>query len=305
MGAARGKAATFSCPYHRWTFGNDGQLLSAPDFERFYIDDKASCNLAEASVDVCAGLIFVNLDRRPRQCLREFLGPMGEMIETLPVSRASAWDEYVYEIDANWKVTFDNFQENYHLRFIHKRTNGAPPLETTENPYNYPMGFELFGPHRMNTSPGGSVLDDPPKPLLLQLLGRMAAQFAEEGLTGGAHDPDYFIFFPNLYVFGNPSMHFTHAVLPLSAERSRGVFRFYWNGEPSGARAHLARELALAFAREIHTEDGDVLMKGQKGIGSGALDHFHFQSQEVMCRHLYHSVDRMVRDYLSEKGGAR
>ena len=26
----------FSCPYHAWTFSNKGELLSAPDFEKFY-----------------------------------------------------------------------------------------------------------------------------------------------------------------------------------------------------------------------------------------------------------------------------
>ncbi|MBU6206951.1 MAG: Rieske (2Fe-2S) protein, partial [Alphaproteobacteria bacterium] len=30
---AQGKRATFSCPYHMWTYGADGALVSAPDFE--------------------------------------------------------------------------------------------------------------------------------------------------------------------------------------------------------------------------------------------------------------------------------
>ena len=32
---ASGKKTTFSCRYHMWTFGTDGALISAPDFERF------------------------------------------------------------------------------------------------------------------------------------------------------------------------------------------------------------------------------------------------------------------------------
>ena len=38
------KRATFSCRYHMWTFGTDGALLSAPDFERFSTT-KESCAL--------------------------------------------------------------------------------------------------------------------------------------------------------------------------------------------------------------------------------------------------------------------
>ena len=33
-----GKQAKFSCRYHMWTFGTDGALLSAPDFERFGLE---------------------------------------------------------------------------------------------------------------------------------------------------------------------------------------------------------------------------------------------------------------------------
>lgn len=296
-----GKASTFSCPYHMWTFGNDGRLLSAPDFERFYIAGKASCDLTTVSVDVCAGLIFVNLDRNPKQGLKEFLGPMGEMISTLPIGRATTYDEYVYDIDANWKVTFDNFQENYHLRFVHRRTNGAPALDSKPNPFHYPVAYDVFGPHRMDTSPGGGIPEPETKPLASLLLGKLGEQVMLDGLTGGPHDQDYFIFYPNLYVFGNPTMHFTHMVMPLAAGKSRGVFRFYWIGDDRTAQERISRELALAFAREIHVEDCETIASAQRGIESGALQHVNFQEQEVLCRHLLASVQKQVADHLAER----
>lgn len=299
-----GRSPTFSCPYHMWTFGSDGRLLSAPDFERFYIDDKAQCDLRRVSVDTCAGLIFINLDPAPREALKQFLGEMGEMAETLPVAQATTFDEYVYEIDANWKVTFDNFQENYHLRFVHRRTNGAPPLGSTPNPYNYPSDYRTCGPHRMNTSPGGAPPDDKPKPLAFFLLGKLAEQVKADGLAGGPHERDYFIFFPNLYLFGNPRMHFTHLVMPLSAGRSRGVFRFYWNGEDRTATEQLVREFSMAFAREIHTEDVEPLIAAQRGLNSGALAQVHFQEHEVLCRHLFSATNAAVRRYLAEAAEA-
>jgi phenylpropionate dioxygenase-like ring-hydroxylating dioxygenase large terminal subunit len=296
-----GKQPTFRCPYHMWTFGTDGRFLSAPDFERFYISDKSQCDLAKVSVDVCAGLIFVNLDRNPKQGLKEFLGPMGEMISGLPIASATTYDEYVYDIDANWKVTFDNFQENYHLRFVHRRTNGSPPLDSKPNPFHYPVAYETFGPHRMDTSPGGGIPDPDSKPLAGFLLGKLGEQVMADGLIGGPHDQDYFIFFPKLYVFGNPTMHFTHLVNPVSAGKSRGVFRFYWIGDDRTARERVSRELALSFAREIHVEDCETIASAQRGIGSGAIANFHFQEQEVLCRHLLASVQARVRDYLEEQ----
>jgi phenylpropionate dioxygenase-like ring-hydroxylating dioxygenase large terminal subunit len=143
-----GKASSFSCPYHRWTFNYDGQLRSAPDFDRFFVN-KADCGLPEVAVDVCAKLIFINLDRKPAQSLREFLGPLAEQFETLPMSRATHFSEYTYEINANWKLTYDNFQENYHLRFIHPRSGEA--AAGPENPFGYPLKYAFSGPHRIQT----------------------------------------------------------------------------------------------------------------------------------------------------------
>lgn len=297
---SEGRRSTFSCPYHRWTFGNDGRFLSGPDFARFHIEDSSICNLPPVALDTCAGLLFVNLEAQPRQTLHEFLGPMGDMISQLALARATTFDEYTYRIKANWKLVVDNFQENYHLRFVHRRTNGAPSLERSANPFNYPARFATFGPHRMNTSPGGTVPDEPPKPLLRFFLGRLQQQTIADGLAGGPHERDYFIFFPNLFVFGNPAMHFTHEVRPISAQESLGIFRFYWIGEDTSANERLARELALAFGREIHAEDSETIELGQLGLASGAIQHIHFQEQEIMCRHLYESVKREIDVWLAE-----
>lgn len=80
-----GKTSKFSCPYHMWTFGMDGKLLSAPDFERFHVS-KEDVGLKQVATDVVAGMIFINFDPAPRESLREFLGPVAEGLEILPVA---------------------------------------------------------------------------------------------------------------------------------------------------------------------------------------------------------------------------
>ena len=123
-----------------WTFGSDGALISAPEFERFYIT-KDAAGLKQVAVGVCGGLIFISF--APQQSLAEFLGDMAPMLEQLPVARATNFHEYEYEIDANWKLTYDNFQENYHLRFIHPNTVG--PGVGPDDPFGYPSSFALKG----------------------------------------------------------------------------------------------------------------------------------------------------------------
>ncbi|GIX29706.1 MAG: hypothetical protein KatS3mg124_0178 [Porticoccaceae bacterium] len=140
-----GRRSRFTCPYHGWTFGNDGSLLAAPDFDNFFVD-RAACRLPEVACDVAGGFIFVNLDPEPAQSLAEYLGPLAEALERLPHARATTFAEYTYEVAANWKLTYDNFQENYHLRFIHPRSGEA--AAGPDNPFGYPERYEFFGPHR-------------------------------------------------------------------------------------------------------------------------------------------------------------
>jgi phenylpropionate dioxygenase-like ring-hydroxylating dioxygenase large terminal subunit len=287
-----GIKSLFSCPYHMWTFGGDGALVSAPDFERFYVE-KSKCNLKSVAVDVCAGLIFVNLDPTPEQSLREFLGPLAEKLETLPVAKATTFSEYVYDIDANWKLTYDNFQENYHLRFIHPRSGEL--TFSSENPYGYPLRYGFHGQHRTQTiwsNPKGV-----PTATQAIVFGRAFGFIAADGFAQAPNNREYFGIFPNFFMLGSPTTHFSHVVYPISATRSRGVIRIYWIGEDDSAIKRFVREYTMATARDVHSEDRAVIEAGQRGLSSGALSHIHFMSQEVLCRHLFHSVNTMVEAY--------
>lgn len=293
--AAIGKSSSFRCPYHQWNFGTDGQLRAAPDFDRFYLDKK-DCGLKEISVGVCAQLIFVNLAREPQQTLVEYLGEMAGYLGTMPVARATTFHEYVYEIEGNWKVTYDNFQENYHLKFIHTQT-GAAGL-SQENPFGYPVAFEFHGPHRIQklwSNPQPNV-----KPVQGFSLGKGVTAAMQRGLLGSPSADTYCAVFPSLFVLGQPLQNFSHVVYPLSATRSRGVIRIYWVGSDADASERYAREYTLCSVRDIHCEDFGVIERGQRGLNSGALSHIHFQTMEGLCRHLYHVVDAAVQAYAEQ-----
>lgn len=288
---ACGKKNTFSCPYHMWTFGSDGALISAPDFERFYTS-KESVSLKQVALEVCGGLMFVNFD--PQQTLREFLGDMAPMLEQVPLARATHFHQYEYEIDANWKLTYDNFQENYHLRFVHPRTAGSGGLGP-ENPFGYPSHFTLNGKHRTQTiwtNPDANVGG-----VLKEMFMRGIPRLMADGLMELPLGREYLALFPNLFLLCNPAQHFLHTVLPLGPEKSRGVIRLYWVGGDETASTRFFREASLATARDVHSEDVDIIRAGQRGISSGALEHIHFQEKEILCRHLIKVVEEEVETY--------
>jgi phenylpropionate dioxygenase-like ring-hydroxylating dioxygenase large terminal subunit len=295
---AAGTRSSFSCPYHKWTFGNDGALRAAPDFERFDVE-KEHCNLRDVAVETCGGLVFVNLDRSPPQGLREFLGPLADRLETFPANRATAFAEYTYEIEANWKLTYDNFQENYHLRFIHPRSGEA--ATGPDNPFGYPVRYGFHGPHRTQT-----IWSNPaavPKPIQKIAFGKAVGFALAEATTpaGSAPSKDYLAIFPNFFILGSPISPFSHCVMPIGATRSRGVIRLYWNGEDDSASKRFAREYAMCTAFDIHAEDRAVIEGGQRGLSSGALEHIHFQTHEVLCRHLFENVNERVEAYRAQQ----
>lgn len=292
---AAGKTASFRCPYHQWNFGTDGQLRAAPDFHRFNVS-KSDCALKHVQVDVCAQLIFVNLDAAPAQTLEQYLGEIAGYLESMPVAKATTFHEYVYEIEGNWKITYDNFQENYHLRFIHHNTGAAGLSE--DNQYGYPVSFEFHGPHRVQklwSNPDPAV-----KPIQGYSLGKGVTAAMKRELLASPTMDTYCAVFPSLFILGQPSQHFSHVVYPLSATRSRGVIRIYWVGGDHDASERFAREYAFCSVRDIHSEDTNVIERGQRGLNSGALSHIHFQTMEGLCRHLYQVVDRNVQQYVSE-----
>jgi phenylpropionate dioxygenase-like ring-hydroxylating dioxygenase large terminal subunit len=291
---AAGKRATFSCPYHMWTFGGDGALVSAPDFESFGLDKK-DCGLKQVALDICAGMIFVCLAKEPPP-LRDWLGELADQMETLPVARATHFSEYHYEIAANWKLTYDNFQENYHLRFIHPRSGGS--AVAAENPFGYPKEYAFHDPHRTQT-----VWTNPdPKPCPVQALafGRLAPRAMAEGLLDTPHNRKYFALFPSFFMLGTPLQNFVHVVYPISATQSRGIIRLYWVGEDANASERFGRETVMVTARDVHSEDVAVIEAGQRGLSSGALEHIHFQTQESLCRHLFNMVEAAVKAYQAE-----
>jgi phenylpropionate dioxygenase-like ring-hydroxylating dioxygenase large terminal subunit len=294
-----GTARKFSCRYHMWTFANDGTLLSAPDFEQFNVE-KAACAIPRVHCEVVAGLIFVNLAKGPVEDLRTWLGHMAAKLEEMPVAGATHLTEYTYEINANWKLTYDNFQENYHLRFIHSRTGGAGVGDA--NPFGYPNAFGFCGPHRTQ-----SIWMNPdPSFTPLQQLGveRSARALADRGI-----DPvgslRYLALFPATFLFASSQQPFSHTVYPLGPTRSRGVIRLYWNGADANPSERFAREFSGMLLRDIHSEDRAVIEAGQRGLASGALDHIHFQTQESLCRHLFNEVEARVLALRAEREGDR
>jgi benzoate/toluate 1,2-dioxygenase alpha subunit len=123
----RGNKATYTCPFHGWTFNNSGKLLKVKDPEEAGYPD---CFNKEGSHDLkkvarfesYKGFLFgsLNDDVVP---LDEFLGEAGKIIDMivnqsvdgLEVLRGSS----TYTFEGNWKLQAENGADGYHVSAVH------------------------------------------------------------------------------------------------------------------------------------------------------------------------------------------
>ncbi|WP_236794675.1 aromatic ring-hydroxylating dioxygenase subunit alpha [Amycolatopsis sp. GM8] len=304
--ATEGTARSFSCPYHKWTYANTGELRGVPDNGNFFDLDKTKFPLMEVALDVCAGFVFVNLDRHPKQTLREYLGTWADSLEGLNIDVSDVFSEYVYDVDANWKVAYDNFQEIYHGRFVHPRSIGRSTM-APENPFGYPTKYTF---REENLHRSKTLWNNPhftPDGPIEALASELTRAGMAKGPVSGAKRPstEHYYIFPNITVLSSPLYTFTQTIWPLGPARCRSVIRMYWTGADKNASTRFAREYRMAALLDIHSEDRDIIEAAQKGLSSRALDTVLFQVHEVTCRHFAAAVDRYVTDYRAEVAAKR
>lgn len=115
----RGSVRAISCPYHGWTYGLDGSLQSVPDRERFV--QGVSCathSLKPVKVATWSGLVWINMDLAAPP-LEVFLGDVIKELAPYHFEDMVLVSDQTVTLDANWKTCVDNFNEQYHVDFIH------------------------------------------------------------------------------------------------------------------------------------------------------------------------------------------
>ncbi|MFN3232505.1 MAG: aromatic ring-hydroxylating oxygenase subunit alpha [Alphaproteobacteria bacterium] len=114
-----GSVTAFTCPYHGWTYALDGTLKHVPDEERF--SQGVPCDelsLTPVKVEIWAGIVWINMDPNAAP-LRSFLGTVMDTLEPFHIENMVLVQDQTVMLDANWKTVIDNFNEQYHVDFIH------------------------------------------------------------------------------------------------------------------------------------------------------------------------------------------
>ena len=131
VAAARGSAGdpdgslagSIRCPYHSWTYGLDGRLISAPHLGTLTEEDRDAFSLYPIGLETWGGFFFVNLTPGEAASrgygLTAQLGPVVERVKRYPLSDLRTVRRISYEVKANWKVLAENYNECYHCGSVH------------------------------------------------------------------------------------------------------------------------------------------------------------------------------------------
>ena len=250
----RGHAGAIQCPYHAWTYALNGRLIGAPQMESAPGFDKADYSLAAVNLALWEGFIFVNLAGRPT-ALKEVFAPLeGKFTHwNLPQLRSAKRVEY--DVNANWKLIFENYSECYHCPGVHPMLSKVSPYDSAEN--DLCEGPFLGG--FMAITEGAS----------LTISGNACARPVGDIGSEDHARVFYYSIFPNMLLSMHPDYVMVHQVWPLAPERTRIVCDWFFHPDAFD-RGDFHPEDAVEFWDVTNKQDWHVCELSQQGIASRA-----------------------------------
>ena len=200
-----GNAATFTCAYHGWTYGNDGQLVGVPSLKEAYygeLDQERWGLLPVAQLDSYKGLLFATFDPEAPPLL-EYLGEMTWYLDAF-FDRREGGIEVVggvqkWVMPCNWKLPAENFGgDGYHTSWSHLsaiRAGFGGDFRVQSNASG--MMLSPGNGHCIITV-GPDVVADPPAPEILAYEAQIRPEMAQRlGPRLGLVKPVVGTVFPN------------------------------------------------------------------------------------------------------------
>ena len=229
----RGNARSFLCPYHGWSFANDGTLKGVPSLEVGYQNrlDLAEWGLIEVPhLEVYKGLIFATWDKDAGP-LADYLGDMTFYLDCL-LDRLDGGTEVIvgtrrWIIPTNWKHAAENFiGDSYHAAFTHGSVLKVKGLEGGGARAQASEGYQVttgnghgvgvwVGPEEGSGPWNGHLegVDDYLKTVADQIRARLGTVRADRVA------PNHSTIFPNFSIeYPFASLHIWHPRGPLKTE---------------------------------------------------------------------------------------
>ena len=129
---------TILCPYHAWTYDLNGQLLRAPHLSKESGFDVSGVRLHPVLVETWGGFVFVHLTPAESRPFADGVAGAQQRLARYPLAQLRVAKTIRYEVEANWKLLCENYNECYHCGPVHPelcrvvpafRQNGGAQLD--------------------------------------------------------------------------------------------------------------------------------------------------------------------------------
>ena len=280
----KGNARRFSCPYHGWTYTDDGELFGVASSHEFGEFDKNCHNLIKLPILEKAGIIWVTLDPKSKINIENYLSGYDGMLSLFGLENWHIFDTRVLK-GPNWKVAYDGYLDLYHLPVLHKETFGSQ----MSNQANY---FE-WGPHQRVISPyrpqdhndlsnnGKSFMDLPVEKWPMDML--MAGVWT---------------IFPHISIAsfngGGRSIMLSQLLPGENVEESYTQQYYLMEKEPNKKQAKEAKQQFDFLEFVVDKEDYDAGLRLQKGLKTGLIENVMFGKNEGGGQKFHEWVDKII-----------
>ena len=274
-----GSATRFTCPYHAWTYKNDGTLFTVPGNAGFSGMDKNDYGLVELPNQERHGFIWAVLTADADIDVDAHLGDLGPDLAALDFSSYGYHDYREFESEVSWKGALEAFAEGYHFPFVHGQSLiGQNALANTSIHdgfgKHHRMGFPFNWITNLDSDPSGSwdVRDN-------------------MGLI-------YWIY-PNL-ILANSSVGVEVIDILPAGSPTRCTVRHSWLARVPAANDDTRAGYDMIFAAvhaAVRDEDFAMLPQCGQGVRHGQHDHMIIGRNEIGVQH-------MIRVFAHELGVA-
>ncbi|MDC3345944.1 aromatic ring-hydroxylating dioxygenase subunit alpha [Schleiferiaceae bacterium] len=260
------------CPYHGWTYDQNGVPRGIPKKPLFnFTENELNClKLDQFSVESCGQLIFVNISTQ-HSSLLDYLGVYYEKLALMSDNFGRRVDENSMVIEANWKILVENTLESYHVNLVHS--------DTFKNLGTDGLKFEFDNYHSSWITDLKMKEDD-------KKVKRIHEPFQNRKYRISGYE--HISIFPNVLISSTYGISFNlSTIIPLNEGQSLFTsYVFLTNSEyeeNKNALVNTYSESLIKFNRAVFNEDKEICEQVQKGVVSSNFTGQLSQEEERVC----------------------
>jgi phenylpropionate dioxygenase-like ring-hydroxylating dioxygenase large terminal subunit len=281
---------TLLCGFHHWTFDTKGALTWLPDEENFHDFDKRDHGLTPVALDIWEGFLFINLDPKPKETLRDYLGGVADQLTGCGFENMKRLRTYKVDERTNWKVALDAQNEVYHLPFQHRYTL-SDNFVMKDRRFMRFLNVNLYKRHTVWSC---EYNPDHVATPLEAVLTRLDRSKNDARLTMMIGDFDFFVVFPNMVILLFKGIagdfYMTYNFWPLAVDHTIWELRLHFP-VADNATQRLMQEFFICMLRDTLREDANAHENIHRGIASRAKKNLIFQDEEIAIRYFHKTVE--------------